>query len=185
MLNVCACLTGSFVPPSTPVEFFHHTCLQLYVQKNLETMKLHQIPFHVRTISANKSHLVFESPLLGFVIFEILVPDISTLETYHLWYIEGKREEAQAERELAARNREDAMRARNATSTENSWDWSGANTFTGASWGKDRRGKAERNIHHLCDQLLVNGRQRGDVKRACEREERRIIEISLNLERYK
>ena len=41
----------------------------------------------------------------------------------------------------------------------------------------------ERNIYRLCQQLLVNGRQRGDVMR--EREERRVAEISQNLKRYK
>ena len=59
----------------------------------------------------------------------------------------------------------------------------------------------ERNVHRLCDQMLVNGRQRlvinsmmdiifilysrGDVQREKEREERRVAEISQNLERYK
>ena len=42
----------------------------------------------------------------------------------------------------------------------------------------------ERNIHRLCDQLLVNGRQRGDVQRKLEREERRVAEISLTLDMY-
>ena len=39
------------------------------------------------------------------------------------------------------------------------------------------------NIHHLCDRLLVNGGQRGYVQR--EREDRRVAERSLKLERYK
>jgi len=43
----------------------------------------------------------------------------------------------------------------------------------------------ERNIHRLCDQLLVNGRQRGDVQRDREREEARVAEMAQNLERYK
>merc|ERR1719336_2667545 len=43
----------------------------------------------------------------------------------------------------------------------------------------------ERNIHRLCDQLLVNGRQRGDVQKEREREEARVAEMAQNLERYK
>ena len=43
----------------------------------------------------------------------------------------------------------------------------------------------ERNIHCLFDQLLVNGRQRGDVQREKEREERRVAEMAQNLARYK
>ena len=43
----------------------------------------------------------------------------------------------------------------------------------------------ERNIHRLCQKLLVNGRQKGDVKREKEREERRVAEIAQNPERYK
>ena len=36
----------------------------------------------------------------------------------------------------------------------------------------------EANIHSLVDQILVNGRHRGDAKRDREREEARIAEIS-------
>ena len=43
----------------------------------------------------------------------------------------------------------------------------------------------ERNIHRLCQKLLLNGRQKGDVKREKEREERRVAEIVQNMERYK
>ena len=43
----------------------------------------------------------------------------------------------------------------------------------------------ERNIHRLCDQLLVNGRQRGDVQKEKEREERRVAALGETLWRYK
>ena len=38
----------------------------------------------------------------------------------------------------------------------------------------------ERNIHQLCLKLLVNGRQKGDVKREKEREERNLARPPLN-----
>jgi len=43
----------------------------------------------------------------------------------------------------------------------------------------------ERNIHRLCDQLLVNGRQRGDVEKERKMEEDRVSEMATSLERYK
>ena len=43
----------------------------------------------------------------------------------------------------------------------------------------------ERNIHRLCQQLLANGKQRADVKREKEREERRVAEIGETLASYK
>ena len=36
----------------------------------------------------------------------------------------------------------------------------------------------KRNIHRLCQQLLVNVRQRGDIQREKEREERRVAEMA-------
>lgn len=58
---------------------------------------------------------------------------------------------------------------------------------------KDREAKdlerlaldGERNIHRFCDQLLVNGRQRGDVEKERKREEDRVSEMAASLERYK
>ena len=53
---------------------------------------------------------------------------------------------------------------------------------------KDLEGLAqdgERNIHRLCDQMLVNGRQRADVQREKEREERRVADLAVDLQRYK
>ena len=58
---------------------------------------------------------------------------------------------------------------------------------------KDREAKdlerlaldGERNIHRLCDQLLVNGRQRGDVEKERKLEENRVSEMAATLERYK
>ena len=43
----------------------------------------------------------------------------------------------------------------------------------------------ERNIHRLCTRFMVNWRQRGDVQREQEWDERRLAEISINLEMYK
>ena len=43
----------------------------------------------------------------------------------------------------------------------------------------------ERNIHRLCDQLLVNGRQRGDVEKERKLEEDRVSEMAASLERYR
>ena len=43
----------------------------------------------------------------------------------------------------------------------------------------------ERNIGRLCDQLLVNGRQRGDVENERKREEARVDEVATQLDRYK
>ena len=37
----------------------------------------------------------------------------------------------------------------------------------------------------MCEQLLINGRQRGDVKREREREERRVAALGETLWRYK
>ena len=56
---------------------------------------------------------------------------------------------------------------------------------------KDREAKdlerlaldGERNIHRLCDQLLVNGRQRGDVEKERKLEENRVSEMAASLER--
>ena len=58
---------------------------------------------------------------------------------------------------------------------------------------KDREAKdlerlaldGERNIHRLCDQLLVNGRQRGDVEKERKIEENRVSEMAASLERYR
>ena len=43
----------------------------------------------------------------------------------------------------------------------------------------------ERNIHRLADSLLVNGRQRGDVEKERDREEKRVAKVAEDLERYK
>ena len=43
----------------------------------------------------------------------------------------------------------------------------------------------ERSIYRLCDQSPINGRQRRDVKREKEREERGVAEMDQNLARYK
>jgi len=43
----------------------------------------------------------------------------------------------------------------------------------------------ERDIVRLCDKMLVNGRRRADVQREKEREEGRVAELAVDLQRYK